>query len=213
MPQIINWLAKIGTAISLKYKFSTKAILVIIVIIIIIVLLILFGYRRLHKDDNARIMTVSNNQAGQAEVVAKVAQAADIVLSPQQSKELAEDIRQAEDKPDQVFTVKTGDIKSEIAKVTKDKNVDFSIVTQSQEPLVPNTSTELRVYNIKAYPRRMVEVGLSVHGSHELAYLQRVKVPRIPILLPKGYIGYLGPYIKTGKDGSDHGIKLLFPLE
>lgn len=156
-------------------------------------------------------VAMSHQQAQTAQGVLKAAELDRAPISLAQAEEAAAKIKTAGDRPDQVVAAAKEDVREVIEAAVK--KADLAIVTPS-EPAGRASGTQLNVYNIKAYPERMLGVGLS-NRSWEIVYLKRVNVPHIPLLLPKGGVDYAGPYVSNERSPSRHsfGVKLLMPLD
>lgn len=175
---------------------------------LLIVSLLISAYFASKSSGDIAPVSMSQQQAETVPGVQKVAELTHTFILPRQSAEVAAQIKEAEKKPPaQVITVKDG-ITEEAVKTAQDRKADFTIVTPAD-----TGKGQLNVYNIKAYPQSLIEFGVGSRGR-EIAYLTRINAPRIPLLLPKGGVGYLGPYLRkdTGNSKVDFGVKVLIPL-
>lgn len=181
-----------------------------------VILLILIAYLVHKSGGDVKIVTMPQTQAETSQGVKKAAESVLVTkLAEHQTEEIATKIKAAKEKvPDQIIFAKSNGM-AEITQIAKENKVDFSIVTgkQSVENKETSGNTQLNVYNIKAFPRQMVGMGIG-NKSQEVMYLQRIDAPRVPLLLPKGGVGYIGPYLRHDRsDGKlDIGVKLLIPL-
>lgn len=178
---------------------------------VLIILIFISAYFARKSYTSSTLVTMPQKQA---ETILGVQKAAELTYTPllsSQMEEVTEAIKAANEKPPDQIMIAKGGIEAEVAKLAKEKRADFTILATQSNLLKEKDATQLTVYNIKAYPRQMVEMGIGRYGK-ELAYLHRVNAPRIPVLLPKGSVGYIGPYIRDNKDNFDYGLKVLVPL-
>lgn len=175
----------------------------------------------------------SRQQASTPAGVEKAASAAQVPILAAQAAVIADAIKESEDKPpDAVVQTTGGKLQETIQTELKKSGAQFAIVTDSNKDpasntapataasktpsassiaataqadageIRPNTPVLLNQYNIKAYPDRLIQVG----GSYQevfAAYSWKVDVPKIPLIVPHGAIGYLGVY---GHANFDHPI-------
>lgn len=171
----------------------------------------------------------SREQASTPAGVEKAANAAQVPISAAQATAIASAIKEDENKPPDAVVQTTGaKLQEAIQTELKKSGGQFAIVTDSNKDstdiaasavtaktpsassiattaladvgaILPNTSVMLNQYNIKAYPDRLIQVG----GSYQevfAAYSWRVSVPKIPIIAPRGDVGYFGIYGHTNFD-------------
>lgn len=178
----------------------------------------------------------TREQAATLAGVEKAANAAQVSISPSQAADIANVIKEGEDRAPDAVVQTTGESLDQTIKTELQKSGgQFAIVTDSKNSasvpaplpesskvaaalanagvLLPGTPVTLNQYNIKAYPDRLIQVG----GSYQevfVAYSWKVDVPRIPLVAPHGAFGYLGVY---GHANFDHpemsrvGIMLTIP--
>jgi len=180
-------------------------------------LLVIIGFLAWRNHQPVTVTPLSEEQARTPSGVQLAADQALVPVSKQQVREVALKIAQTEDGlPDRVIVTTGKEVENTVENVRQETKADFAIVTNPQKPqekpvVEPNEPVKLNVYNIKAYPRNMVEISAGVHGG-DIAYLKRVIVPKIPVVLPKGTVAYAGPFIRTEYGGGrlDGGIRLVF---
>jgi len=82
----------------------------------------------------------------------------------------------------------------------------------SKDKSTDRQMANLNVYAIKAYPDKLTEISYSYRGVVEGAVLRKVEIGRIPLLMPKGGVGYMGPFIRydTRNATVDGGIRIAF---
>lgn len=117
--------------------------------------------------------------------------------------------------PERVISTTGAEVEITVASLRQAKGADFTLITNPQKPaekpiLTPDEQVKLNVYNVKAYPDKLMEVSIGAHGG-DIAYLHRVNVPKVPLLLPKGAVGYAGPFVRTEYGGGqvDAGLRLV----
>jgi multidrug efflux pump subunit AcrB len=195
--------------LSMKYKLALVALLVAG----IFVTLIWYG----EKPETVTIMPQSQAETSQG--VAKAADAANVPMSKPQQQEVAAKIDKVKEKPPDKIVRTTGEnVAAETEKERNKAGADFAIVTDPKNPdeqpaVNPDDPVKLNVYNIKAYPKRFAEVSIGINGA-DVAYLRRVDIPKVPLLVPKGAVGYAGPFIRAeyGSGGVDAGLRLVVPF-
>lgn len=195
--------------LSVMEKRRSRERIMWVCILIIFICISVYLARKAYIDSS--IVALPQKQAETVQGVQKAAELAHTPLLSSQTEEVATKIKAAKEKtPDQIV-VANGEVATEIAKIAKEKRADLTIVTTQPALLDEKDKTQLNIYNIKAYPQQMFEIGIGRYGK-ELAYLHRVDAPRIPLLLSKGSVGYIGPYIRVDKERFDYGFKVLVPL-
>lgn len=199
---------------AVQRRYKRNFLLLIVLSLSLVVTIICLAWRQ-HQP-----VTVTPLSEEQARTPAGVQFAADRALVPvskQQVREVALKIAQTEDGlPDRVIATTGKEMERTVENVRQATQADFAIVTDPRKPqekpvVKPEEPVNLNVYNIKAYPRNMVEVSAGIHGG-DIAYLERISVPKIPVVLPKGTVAYAGPFIRTEYGGGrfDGGIRLVF---
>ncbi len=208
--------------------------LLCVALALILLLAGILVWGRLHPP--VTVTFESREQAATPAGVEKAANAAQVSISPSQAAEIANVIKEGEDRAPDAVVQTTGESLDQTIKTELQKSGgQFAIVTDSKKPargpapalesskaaaalanvgtLLPGTPVTLNQYNIKAYPDRLIQVG----GSYQEvfgAYSWRVTVPRIPLIASHGAAGYLGVYghANLGRaDISRVGIMLTIP--
>jgi hypothetical protein len=173
------------------------------------------GWLNMKKPE--KTVSLPQEQARAAVGVQLAADAAMVPLTTVQAREAARriDTITVKTPPERVVSTTGAAVGKTVEDLRQEKGADFSIVTNPQKPsekpiLKPDDPVNLNVYNIKAYPQKLVEVGIGVRGG-DIACLRRVNVPKVPLLLPKGTVGYIGPFIRAEYDGRriDGGLRLV----
>jgi hypothetical protein len=127
-----------------------------------------------------------------------------VAVTRHQAEEAAEGIKNAaNEKPFTVVTTTAGNVGQEVEKLKEKYDGDIAIVTDPKNPtkpaepakLDPATPIKLDAHIIKAYPKAQVIVTID-DESYGIGYVREFKVGKVPILLPHGATGYVGPYIR-----------------
>lgn len=186
---------------------------------VIIFLVGLLVWNRAHPS--VPITLESQEQAATPAGVDRAANAAQVPLSPSQAEAIAGAIKKSEEKvPDVVVQTTEAKLEETVRGELKKSGGQFAIVTDPKHPdripilpssgadpaqnesIAPNASVILNQYNIKAYPDRLIQIG----GSYQevfAAYSWKVDVPKVPVIAPRGNIGYLGVYGHANLDRPD----------
>jgi hypothetical protein len=156
----------------------------------------------------------SQQQAETPQGVQEAAHNAGVYISSGQTQEIAQDIQEAATRPpDQIIPTTGAGMTQTLASVQQQTGSDMQIVTDpakpDQKPTKPpdNQPVNLNVYNIKAYPKHLVEATIYSKAA-DLAYMTRVKV--------FGYTGYLGPAVNYDADRASKvrvGVRLSVPID
>lgn len=162
------------------------------------------------------VSTMSQEQAITPAGIQLASEKAQIPLTKIQVRDAAEEIKSAGGKPPERIVKTTGEqLETTVEQGRKATGADFAILTNPAKPAEkPVVKTDepvnLNVYNIKAYPKNMAEVSVGVRGA-DIAYLRRVDIPKVPLLLPKKNVGYWGPFIRAEYAGRkvDGGLRLV----
>ena len=209
---------------------NEKWILRALVIILVMALLIL-GWNLLHPPQ--KVTFESQKNATTAQGAQEAANNAQIPLVHGQAAEVGVLISEAAKTPPAASVEATGEtLEKVVLQEQKTAKADFSIVADAKNPnltpvvgngkIVPAANTEvitqntpviLNQYNVKAYPDQLLQVGGSVNEVM-IAYSWRVNVPKIPLIAPKGDVGYIGVYGHYNADvpgNSRVGIMLTIP--
>ena len=169
----------------------------------------------------------SQERAQTVSGVQQAANAAQISISSEQAAAIALAIKKEADKmPEAVVQTTGAKLENTIKGEMQKSGGQFSIITNvnnsasvSKQPMISskaatilvhanaetissNTPVTLNQYNIKAYPDWLIQVG----GSYQevmLAYSRKVNVPKIPLIAPRGDVGYVGIYGHANFDHPD----------
>lgn len=198
---------------AVERRYRRYCLLLIIVCVSLAAIIAFLAWR---QPQPTTVTSLSEEQARTPAGVQLAAEQALVPLSRQQSRDAAAKIEQAADRrPDRVMAVTGKEVANTVESVRKDTKADFALITDPRKPQEkPSVKTaepvNLQVYNIKAYPGRMVEVSAGLQGA-DIAYLRRVNVPNIPVFLPRGMVAYAGPFVRMEYGGGkfDGGIRLV----
>jgi len=190
------------------------SLLLFIALVLIIVAAI---FVKLQHDKKIPVVSMSQAQSEDGKEIAKAAEIIRVPLARSHAMEIAKKIETEKQRsPDKVEHIASQVIDKKVKDISQGLGADLTIITNPVKPqqipdIKSGNEVSLNVYNIKAYPSKLLEVGIGSRGS-DLAYLHRVDLPRIPLILPKGSVSYMGPFIRvehrTGK--IDGGIRLSF---
>jgi hypothetical protein len=140
-------------------------------------------------------------------------------VSQAQAEEIADEIRDApKRKPDRVVNTTGAELAKTVETERQKSGADFAIVTDPAQPdkapvldnktsppaLSADKPVVLNQYNVKAYPKALLELTVYNDKTLDIAYLERVKV--------FGMTGYVGPALTTSPDKTRVGIRLSIPL-
>ncbi len=192
-----------------------------LVIMVFVLLLSTIYFARDSFRGPGKIVSMSQQQAETTDGIKLAANTASTPLRSGQSEETAHKIREVHEQgtpPDEVLTVRAADVQTAATQAVDRNKADFAILIppggQSPAQLPPDQKLSLQVYSIRAYPKSMLGIGVGKMGA-DISYLRRVDIAKLPLLLPKGGVGYIGPYIKAGKNGGsdlDYGVRMMIPL-
>jgi cytoskeletal protein RodZ len=173
------------------------------------------------------VTPLSQTEAQTPAGVKHAAENAQIPLSPAQAEKIAEEIKQAANRPPDATTQTTGaELPQTVEANRKKAKADMAILTRPDMPnstpdvsskkqsetslslrqlqnqtkaelppaIKPEDPVILHQYNIKAYPDTLTSINLGLRTA-SAARVHKVKVPSIPWFLPRGGVGYAGPYI------------------
>jgi hypothetical protein len=200
----------------IERKYRKRELIFIVVILFLGVMLLLLSWRHYRPQP---VTLTSQQRAETPGGVGKAADAAQLSLTKPQVQEVAKEIKAATGRsPDHTEVSSGRDLGKKVEDIRKDTAPDFVIVTNPAKPdekpaVKLDEPVQLNVYNIKAYPRKLVELSVGVHGA-DVAYLRRVDMPRVPLVMPKGVVGYMGPFIRAEYDTGkvDGGLRLMVPF-
>ncbi len=157
----------------------------------------------------------SQHQAETPQGVQEAANNAGVHISPGQAQEVAQAVQEATTRPpDQVVATTGAGMTQTLASVQQQTGADFQVVTDPAKPDKPPDKPKpaepvnLNVYNIKAYPKHLIEVT-AYQNAADVAYMTRVTVFK--------RTGYLGPVASYDADRAGSktriGIRLSVPLD
>jgi hypothetical protein len=200
----------------IERKYRKRELIFIMVILSLVIVLVFLSWRHYRSQP---VTLISQQQAETPGGVEKASDAAQVPLTKPQIQEATKEIKAASGRTLDRIEVSSGrDLGKKVEDIRKDTVADFVIVTNPAKPdekpaVKLDEPVQLNVYNIKAYPRKLAELSVGVHGA-DMAYLRRVDVPRVPLVLPKGVVGYMGPFIRAEYDTGkvDGGLRLMVPF-
>lgn len=151
---------------------------------------------------------------------------AGVPLTDGQAKEVAQKVAAAT-KPNRIVETDRAHLRETVEKERKAAGADLAIVTDPSKPgtapklddlfktdtlkggsaLPAGTGDtdriQLNQYNIQAYKQKIDVVTIATR-SLGYSHLQKVDLPKILFILPKGGVGYVGPYIGVHHNGLEH---------
>ncbi len=195
---------------AIKSKFGGRVILAVVLIVIFIAAGV-WAYNHWHQPQPVTYMP--QHQAETAQGVQEAANTAGIHISSGQAQEVAQAVQEATTRPpDQVVTTTGAGMTQTLASVQG--GAQLQIVTDPVRPDKPpdkpaaDQPVNLNVYNIKAYPKHLLEVT-AYQKAVDVAYMTRVTVFK--------RTGYLGPVVSYDGDRAGSkvriGMRLSVPLD
>lgn len=203
------------TIVAVKEKYRKYRWIIGLVILFLFLVTLYFGWQS--KKPKETVLLLPQEQAYTPAGVQLAADMAKVPIPRKQAREIAEKIETIAVKtpPERVIATTGAEVKKTVEDLRQEKGADFAIVTNLQKPtekpvLQPDQPVNLNVYNVKAYPKKLVEVSIGAHGG-DIAYLHRVNISKVPLLLPKGSVGYAGPFVRTEYGGGkvDAGLRMV----
>ncbi len=204
---------------------------ILVLLVFLATMAVCYGWARLHPPHQA--VFESQQQASTPAGVEEAANNAQVPLAASQASRVAQSIQAATKAQPAAYVVTTGaKMQATVQTELKKSGGQFAIVTDPAHPdstpvavpagkpgtlnakiIPPAATVTLNQYNIKAYPDRLIQIGL---GYHEVfaGYSWRVSVPKLPLLAPHGAAGYLGAYAHINTDqpaNSRTGVLLTIP--
>lgn len=195
-----------------RSKYGGRVILAALLLIVLIAAAI-WGYNHWHKP-----LPTTNMPQQQAETpqgVQEAAENAGVHISQGQAEEAAQAIQEAATRPPDSTIQTTGaGVPQALQESREEAKADFQIVTdpakpdQKPEPLRPEQPVNLNVYNVKAYPKHLLEVTV-YRNAADVAYMSRVRV--------FGATGYVGPVVDydgyRARGKVRVGVRLSVPID
>ncbi len=196
---------------AIKSKYGGRVILAAVFFVLFIAAGV-WAYNHFAKPQPVTYMP--QQQAETPQGVQSAANNAKVHISPGQAAEVAQAVQEAKMRPpDQTIQTTGAGMTQALASVQQQTGAHLQIVTDPAKPdkppdkPKPEEPVNLNVYNIKAYPKRMLEVTV-YRNAADVAYLTRVQV--------FGATGYLGPVASYDADRSSKiriGARLTIPLD
>jgi hypothetical protein len=169
-----------------------------VALIVAIILLAIGAYFLwTHFHPAQPIVLESQKQAETPAGVQKAAESAQVPITKRQAAEISQYIRENANAPPVATEVTTGaQLEKQAAAALKLNKADFAILTDparpDQKPAVkPNDSVTVNEYLVKAYPGHLLQVGVG-NNAAMVGWSVRTDVPKIPLLVPHGAVGYVG---------------------
>lgn len=183
---------------------QTKIIKAIIAAVIILAI-IMCGFYLFNAKNPQKPLILTPQQAQNSKIVSNVLKTAKFPLLQSQVKTLADTIKNPAKAKYEGQIMTTGkDLEKTIA--DGQKNADFAVVVKP-DAIKPDDVVAVNQYNVKAYPKHLAEVTIWNDGA-DVAILKRVVLPKIPVLMPRGAVGYAGPAIGVVDGKTRIGIRL-----
>lgn len=202
-----------------------------VLLVFLAAMAICYGWARMHPPQP--VVFESQQQASTPAGVEEAANIAQVPLTASQASRVAQSIQAAAKTPPGAYIVTSGaKVQATVQTELKKSGGQFAIVTDPAHPystpvampagklappnaeiIPPAATVTLNQYNIKAYPDRLVQIGVSHHEVFT-SYSWRVSVPKLPLLAPHGAAGYLGTYAHIDTDqpaNSRAGVLLTIP--
>jgi len=139
----------------------------------------------------------SQQQASTPAGVMQAANNAQVPLTASQAFDVSEYIRDNQNTyPTSTETTTGSKLQQVVSNAVYKFGGDFAIVTDpknpTQKPVVkPGDTVVLNEYVTKAYPDHLLTAG-GGKGRYLVGWSVRVNVPKIPLLAPRGDVGYVG---------------------
>lgn len=197
---------------AIKSKYGGRVILVAVLFAVLVAATV-WGYNHWHQPQPVTYEPQQHAETPQG--VQAAADNAGVHISSGQAKAAANAIKEAATRPpDQVVQTIGAGMTQALADSRKQTGAQVQIVTDPARPdkkpekPADEQSVNLNVYNIKAYPRHLLEVTVYKNAA-DVAYMTRVQV--------FGATGYLGPVVSYDADRAGSktriGIRLSVPLD
>jgi hypothetical protein len=197
---------------AVKNRYGGRVILAVILFAVLIAAAV-WAYNHWHQPQP--VTYESQQQAETTQGVREAAENAGVHITPGQAQEAAQAIKDAATRPpDQVIQSTGAGMEQALADSRKQAGAQAQIVTDPARPDKPpekpaaDQPVNLNVYNIKPYPKHLLEVTV-YRNAADVAYMTRVQV--------FGATGYVGPVVSYDADrkGSKTriGIRLSIPLD
>ncbi len=194
---------------SLKSKFGGRVILAAVLIVVLIAAAV-WAYNRWHQPQP---VYMPQQQAETPQGVQAAADKAGVHISPGQAEEVAQAVHETATRPpDQIIQTTGAGMPQALASVQG--GAQLQIVTDPAKPDKPpekpaaDQPVNLNVYNIKAYPKHLLEVTV-YQNAGDVAYMTRVTVFK--------RTGYLGPVVSYDADRAGSkvriGVRLTIPMD
>lgn len=212
----IDLAEQVLAAVEKRYQRQRNVLVTLVLLLLLSTIYFANDYFR----EPAKIVPMSQQQAETTAGVRLAADTASALLKNSQVEEIAGTIkktREREAPPDKVITIKDVNVQTGVAQLVDKSKADLTIITPpvnySTGTLSNDQKASFNVYNIRAYPKAMFGISVGKTGS-DISYLRRIDITKVPFLLPKGGVGYSGPYIRAenGRCGLDYGIRVMIPL-
>jgi hypothetical protein len=200
---------------AIKQKYRKYRWIAAIIILFLLAIALYQGWQNMKKPGETVLLTQEQAQTIAGGQLA--ADAAKVPLPKAQPREIAKKIEKiaVNTPPERVVSTTGAAVEKTVEGLRQEKGADFTMVTNPQDPtekpvLKPDEPVKLNVYNVKAYPQKLVEVSIGADGG-DIAYLHRVNIPKVPLLLPKGSVGYAGPFVRSEYGGGkvDMGLRIV----
>ena len=233
MNDVYHWFLSLGARIK-NSTFLAKLLRLLVFMIIVYGIYLAWQHYFRPPAQSSTMMTPTEAQTPDG--VNRAADNARIPISIKQAKEAAAKIGQAAE-PDKIVHTTTGQLNQAIQSALNASGGNFAMIVPDgrtakeppetpppepgpagQQPAADGQPVVLKQYNIQAYPDKLT-VGFIGVRSAGVAKLKKVNLPKIPLLLPKGGVGYAGPFLSVWHNGkfrvdqdsrADAGLMVVF---
>lgn len=203
---------------AVERRYSRQRLILSIAVVLLLLSTTYFAWHFFQEP--VKVVSLSRPEAETPAGIAGAAETGHTPLRAEQAGEIAAKIKAVREQgefPTKTLAVSGAEVRTEVARLADKSKSDFTILTPKDgkfpAKLEGERKVSLDVYNIRAYPRTLIGIGVSRTGT-DLSWLRRFDVGKLPLLLPKGGVGYIGPYIRTehGRSGPDYGVRLMIPM-
>lgn len=190
-----------------------KRVVLYVILVVVIIAAAVWGYHLLHPPQPTTFQ--SQQQASTPQGAQEAASIAGFTITPGQAREVAQAVQEATTRPpDNTITTTGAGMPQALTNSLHQTGANFQIVTDPAKPDKPpdkpaaDQPVNLNVYNVKAYPKHLVEVT-AYQRAADVAYMTRVTVFK--------HTGYLGPVVNYDTDRKSGkvkiGLRLSVPLD
>ena len=192
---------------------NIKQVLAVVAVVLVVAAVLVIGnklYNRFVNQDPVPVMMTTEDAEDPVKVKRTVNDAQATKINDDQARTVATQIKTINDegrRPVTTVSTTAATYKSTAATYAKSTGADAVVIAPAKDEkrdvtkVDPSTPVQLNQYNIKAYPKTMVGVGVYTDKSLIVDYQKQVKVFGQPV--------YVGPSVKIdGNGGAAVGVKL-----